>query len=174
MDKLEQFLDSVDFTKINSDIFSDCEKFDYTDDVLFRFHLNWLLENCYTITLIDNKRIRMNQTKFRAKIFKKFNGTCIISGNTCPDELVAAHIVPVADNESYDIDNGLLLTATLHNTMDKLLWSINPKTLIIETSPNKNTGQIANYSGKKVNLILNSELEANLTVHWTKFINANN
>lgn len=169
MNKLEQFLDSKDNTEINSDIFSSCEKFGYTDDVLFRFHLTWLLENCYTIKLIDNQRVRMGQKKFRTELFKKFNGTCIISGNDCADELVAAHIVPVADAESYDIDNGLLLTATLHNTMDKLLWAINPKTLSIEIAKGKNIGQISQYAGKKVNLQLNAELEANLMSHWEKF-----
>jgi hypothetical protein len=169
MDKLEQYLDSNDNTELNANIFSSCEKFGYTNDMLFRFHLSWLLENCYTIKLTDKQRVRMGQKKFRSGLFKKFNGTCIISRNDCEDELVAAHIVPVADAESYDIDNGLLLTATLHNTMDKLLWAINPKTLTIEIAKGKNIGQISNYAGKKVNLQLNAELEANLMYHWEKF-----
>jgi hypothetical protein len=169
MNKLEQYLDSKDNSELNSNIFSNYEQFGYTDKVLFDFHLKWLLENCYTIKLTDNQRVRMNQKKFRKDLFKKFNGTCVISGNPCEVELVAAHIVPVADEESYDIDNGLLLTATLHNTMDKLLWAINPKTLIIEIAQNKNCGQISNFAGKKVNLQLNVELERNLMIHWEKF-----
>jgi hypothetical protein len=174
MNKLEKFLDSKEGMELNANIFYSCEKFGYTDDVLFRFHLTWLLENCYTIKLTDMQRVRMGQKKFRKELFKKFNGTCIISGNDCDDELVAAHIVPVADEESYDIDNGLLLTATLHNTMDKLLWAINPKTLKIETAKGKNIGQIFQFVGKKVNIQLNTELEGNLMSHWEKFTNANN
>ena len=68
----------------------------------------------------------------KSNSWKKFDGKCIISNEDCLYELEAAHIIPLADDDSYDVDNGLLLTRNLHSTMDKLLWAINPDTLIIE------------------------------------------
>jgi hypothetical protein len=85
--------------------------------------------------------------------------------------LKACHIIPVSDKESYDIDNGLLLTSTFHDTMDKYLWAIDPNTLKIEIHPTKNVGQIKNYNGKKLNLVLNLDMKTNLEIHWNKFKN---
>jgi putative restriction endonuclease len=49
--------------------------------------------------------------------------------------LDGAHVVPVANGGSDDPRNGLLLSASHHRAYDKHLWSINPSTLEIETSP---------------------------------------
>jgi putative restriction endonuclease len=49
--------------------------------------------------------------------------------------LDGAHVVPVANGGSDDPRNGLLLSASHHRAYDKHLWSINPNTLEIETSP---------------------------------------
>lgn len=169
MEKLEQFLNAHKNIPINESELEDFTIFGYDDEVRYRHHLNFLLSNCYSIDIIKNQKKRMGQAEFRAKLFERYNGACVISGNNCTDELEAAHIIPVADNESYDIDNGLVLTSTLHCTFDKYLWSINPKTLIIETHPNKNVGQITHYVGKKANIIANDELVKNLWVHYKKF-----
>jgi len=56
--------------------------------------------------------------------------------------------------------------------MEKLLWSINPTTLMIEVKTNCNVGQIKQYAGIKVNLQLNGDLQDNLTYHYNKFINS--
>jgi hypothetical protein len=172
MEKLEAYLDSINNTVILKSLLDDYEKLGYSDEIIYKHHLNFLLENCYNIRIKENHKIRMGQKKFRKLILKKFNYKCLVSQNDCLDELEAAHIVPVHDEESYDIDNGLLLTKTLHGTMEKLLWAINPKTLIIEVKPNYNVGQIKQYAGNKVNLILNKDLEDNLTIQYNKFINS--
>jgi hypothetical protein len=169
MNKLEKLLDSHDNSELSINNL-DYKNFGYQDNLVFNHHLKFLLENCYNIKLKNEQRIRLNQKKFRKELLKKFNGKCIISGNDCEDELTAAHIVPVADEESYDIDNGLLLTDTLHKTMDKFKWAINPDTLIIEVKSGVNVGSIRQYAGQKVNLVLNPELKANLQTHWEEFI----
>lgn len=171
INKLENFLDNLDNQEIAKTLLENYEQFDYDNEYLFNLHLQFLLENCYNIKLIENKRKRLNQKEFRKLLFKKFNGQCIVSHNDCEHELKAAHIVPIADGESYDIDNGLLLTSTLHDTMDKFLWAINPETLQIEIKENKNVGQIKNYNGQKIKLKLNQDLKNNLMVHYNKFIN---
>jgi predicted restriction endonuclease len=176
INKLEKFLDKVDNTEILKLELYDYTKFGYTEETELEFmnHVSFLLDTCYNIRLRDNAKIRIGQKKFREEMFKKFNSKCIISGNDCEDELKACHIIPVADNESYDIDNGLLLTSTFHDTMDKYLWSINPETLKVQIHPTKNVGQIKKYNGKKINIKLNKDLESNLKIHWTNFINNQN
>ena len=70
----------------------------------------------------------------------------------------------ISDHGSYDINNGLLLTSTLHKTFDKYYWSI------IETKNNINIGSIKNYVGNKVNLELNDNLIKSLEYHYKQFI----
>ena len=144
----------------------------YTDETEHEFinHVNFLLDTCYNIRLKEDSKIRLGQKQFRKEILKKFNNKCIISDNDCIDEIKACHIVPVYDNESYDIDNGLLSTSTFHDTMDKYLWSINPETLEIKIHPIKNVGQIKNYNGKKINITINPYIKSNLESHWNKFL----
>jgi predicted restriction endonuclease len=176
MDKLELFLSSQENDYIYKSDLEDFTQFGYDDETRFNHHLSFLLENCYQLKLVDkpdkteNKKKRMHQKEFRDELFNRYNSTCIISGNDCPDELEAAHIVPYAENGSYDLDNGLVLTSTLHGTYDKYLWSINPKTLQIEVVQGKNVGQISKYVGKKVNLVINDKLIKNLSVHYNKFL----
>jgi len=170
---LEFFLDKVNNTEILKSELYDYAKFGYTEESEPEFinYVNFLLDTCYNIRLRENAKIRIGQKKFREEMFKKFNSKCIISGNDCEDELKACHIIPVADNESYDIDNGLLLTSTFHDTMDKFLWAIDPNSLKIQIHPTKNVGQIKKYNGKKINIKLNEDLKLNLEIHWNKFIN---
>lgn len=174
MFKLEEFLDSIDNKTIDKEILYNYELFDYEDELIFNNHLKFLLENCYNIRINENKKLRLNQKEFRQKLLEKFNYKCIISENNCIHELKAAHIIPVSIDESYDIDNGLLLTSTLHDTMDKFLWSINPHTLKIEIKENNNVGQIKNYVGKTINLQMNDDLYNNLLIHYHKFNNKKN
>jgi predicted restriction endonuclease len=86
------------------------------------------------------------------------------------DECEAAHIVPVAENGEYILFNGLLLGANIHKTFDKFLWSINPKTLMIEYKNNKNVGSIANYPSDCLVNILDARWSKSLENHWNKFM----
>lgn len=168
--KLEKYLDKLDNTTVSKSQIPDYKTFGYSEEYTFNIHLNFLLELCYNIKFVENKKIRLKQKKFRELLFIKYNSTCIISGNDCVDELKAAHIIPVADEESYDVDNGLLLTSTLHDTYDKFLWSINPETLCIEINNDRNVGQIKNYVNKKIDLEINNDLKNNLLYHYQLFL----
>ena len=172
INNLEDFLDNADNKEIYKSELYNYSRFGYSDDDEPEFinYVNFLLETCYNIKVKEDKKIRLCQSQFRKEILKKFNYKCIISDNDCNEELKACHIIPVSDEESYDIDNGLLLTSTFHDTMDKFLWAINPETLEIKIHPTKNVGQIKNYKDKKINIKINSEMKSNLQVHWNKFL----
>ena len=173
LNKLEIYLDKVNNTEIlKSDLYN-YKMFDYIEDNEDEFinHVNFLLDTCYNIRLKEDIKIRLSQKQFRKEILKKFNYKCIISENDCEDELKACHIIPVSDEESYDIDNGLLLTSTFHDTLDKYLWSIDPNLLQVKIHPIKNVGQIKYYNNKKLNIILTPDMKINLDIHWNKFLN---
>jgi hypothetical protein len=166
---LESFLDNCEGGIISENIYNDCEKFGYINKELFKTHLDFMLTNLYDIKVVKEQRRRLNQIEFRQCLLEKFNNSCIITGQTCTDELTAAHIVPISENENYDIDNGLLLIETIHRTYDKFKWSINPETLCIEVKQDDDVGTIQNYENKKINLQLNNELKQNLICHYNKF-----
>ena len=146
------------------------KKFDYIDESIFNYHLTFLLENCYNIKIIDNSRYRLNQSEFRKQLLQKFNNKCIVTGENCIDELEACHIIPINENESYNLNNGIILISNLHKTFDKYLWSINPETFTIEIKNNVNVGNIKHYMGQKINIVLNNELINNMKYHYNKFI----
>ncbi len=177
MNKLEDFLHSQTNGQVYKSDLEDFTKFDYDDETRYKHHLTWLLNNCYPLDIVDKasdaiekRKKRMGQQEFRDGLFKMYSNTCVISGNVCDVELEAAHIVPYAESGSYDLSNGLLLTSTFHKTFDKYLWSINPNTLLVEVAPNKNVGKISDHVGKKVNLKITPKLIANLSSHYSKFI----
>jgi putative restriction endonuclease len=73
--------------------------------------------------------------RFKFQVIKRHAGKCVVTGLSVIEMLDGAHVVPVADGGSDDPRNGLLLSASHHRAYDKHLWSINPRTLEIETSP---------------------------------------
>jgi predicted restriction endonuclease len=168
MNKLEHFLDQYDNKELDWNELVDYEKFGYDDELIYNHHLKFLLDNCYTITLKDKSRKRLNQTEFRKELLAKYN-KCIITDEDCEHSLEACHIIPISEKETYDIDNGLLLRSDIHKTFDKYLWSINPITLKVEIKENLNVGAIKKYVGQKVKISINSELENNLENHYNLF-----
>lgn len=67
-------------------------------------------------------KYRPGQRKFRDKLVKKFNDKCALLGiNSKLCE--AAHIYPYADckknKDKYNVNNGILLSATLHKAYDR-------------------------------------------------------
>lgn len=176
MEKLEIFLNKQKTGKVAQSDLEDFTKFGYDDETRFKHHLSWLLANVYPLEVVDTqldflaqRKKRMGQKEFRDLLFAQYLGKCVISGNNCSDELEAAHIIPYAEEESYDLSNGLVLTSTLHGTFDKYLWSINPKTLRVEVAPGKNVGQISQWAGKLVPLVMDDKLQNNLSAHYAKF-----
>jgi predicted restriction endonuclease len=170
MNNLEQYLDNYDNKELTNEIYNMYKFFLYKNEDLYLYHLKFLLENIYSIKIIEYKRKRLNQKEFRNQILQKFNNTCIISGVTCIDELTAAHIIPINEIENYDIDNGLLLLENLHKTYDKYYWSINPDLLQIEINNNINVGTIKQYNNLKITLQMNNMLYSNLKTHYDIFL----
>jgi predicted restriction endonuclease len=169
MNNLEKFLDEYDNKELSKDIYQEYAIFGYNDEELYRYHLDFMLNNLYNIKIIEPKRRRLNQTEFRKNIIEKY-GKCIITGITCTDELAAAHIVPISNEENYDIDNGLLLTESIHKTFDKFKWTINPDTMRIEINNNFDVGTIKKYEGNNIEINISSELKNNLRWHYNMFL----
>lgn len=76
-------------------------------------------------------RRRPWQGRLRAEL-RRFGAWCAISGETAPQALEAAHIVPFAGDGRDDLHNALLLRADLHNLFDGYWININPRTLTVE------------------------------------------
>jgi len=165
MTKLEEYLDKINNKELEDSIFNKYKEFDYDDEDIFQIDLEFLLNNIYNIKLIDTKLKRMGQQEFRQKVLKLYGGKCIVSGNDCPTELEAAHIIPVSIEENYSLSNSLLLERNIHSTFDKYLWSINPDTFMIEVK--YNCGSIKKYEGKILNL--RDDLKSNLREHYSSF-----
>ena len=106
---------------------------------------------------------------FRCYLLKIYEGKCIITNNSCEDELSACHIIPVSHEGDYSNNNGLLMTHNLHSTFDKFMWSINPDTMMIEIDSSKNAHTIKNYQDIKININMNPFLYINLKWHYNQY-----
>ena len=165
MTKLEDYLDKINNKELEDSIFNKYKDFDYDDENIFQIDLEFLLNNIYNIKLVDTKQKRMGQQEFRQKVLELYGSKCIVSENDCPAELEACHIIPVATEENYSLNNSLLLERNIHSTFDKYLWSINPETFTIEVKDN--CGSIKKYEGNKLNL--SDDLKFNLREHYSSF-----
>lgn len=104
---------------------------------------------------------RTPQEEFRNKLIEKYK-SCVVTGND-PDECEACHIISLNDSYNFDIDNGLLLSSSLHTTFDKHIWSINDDCKIVVKNDNK-VYLIKDYDGMK--LTLNENTRTNLKKHY--------
>ena len=179
MNLLENYLDANDNNEISSDIYTKYKEFGYKDEDMYIIDLEFLLDTIYCIKIIqiesklEISKKRMGQIEFRKHILERFNNKCIVTDNDCIDELETCHIIPVATEEDYSIENGLLLARNIHSTFDKYLWSINPDTFMIESIniESKNIGTIKNYNNKQ--LLLHEDMRDNIRHHYNKYININ-
>jgi predicted restriction endonuclease len=164
MTLLENYLDMYNNKELCSSIDSMYKKFNYDDEDIYHIDLDFMLNNIYNIKIVEQRHKRMGQKEFKKEILELYNNKCVVTGNDCLEELEAAHIIPVSEEEDYSLDNGLLLERNIHVTFDKYFWSINPDTFIIESL---NKGTIVKYQGKKLDLPEN--LKENLRIHYNKF-----
>ena len=172
MTKLEDFLDNYDNQELSSNIFSMYKEFNYDDDELFQIDLEFLLNNIYNIKIVEHKIKRIGQVEFRQLLLERFNNRCIVTGNDCDRELEACHIIPVATNEDYSLENGLLLNTSIHKTFDKYYWSINPDTFQIEILNDVNIGSIKQY--QNIKLSLHDDMKDYLREHYNIFMSKQN
>ncbi len=108
---------------------------------------------------------RPEQPKFREKILKKYNGTCVVTDCTIKSALDAAHIKSVADGGDYTLNNGLLLRADLHRLFDANLMAIDPETSKVHF---KDKSKHYNKYDQKI-VDISKASRKNLTAHWREF-----
>jgi hypothetical protein len=60
---------------------------------------------------------RPQQTEFRNALLH-LDKQCALTGETCPEALQAAHLIPVSGHGQEQIENGILLRADLHSLLD--------------------------------------------------------
>ena len=96
-------------------------------------------------------------SKFRAKVLKRYNYTCAICRCTEPKILQAAHIKAVSEFGSDSIENGICLCANHHLMMDRGLLEINynTKTLYNISDTLKNMTWYKEFYSKYNGKILN-------------------
>ena len=176
MNKLEKYLDSNDNQKVPKQILEQYKYYGFNSELDFKTVLEFLMENVYNFVYednFDNKKVRPDQKKFREELMKKYNKSCVITGDKCLSTLKGCHIIEVNDNGNFDVDNGLLLRSDIHDSFDAYLWAINPETLLIETKQNIDVGEISKFAGNKVKLNLNPTLKYNLNYRYNLFITKN-
>jgi predicted restriction endonuclease len=174
MTKLTKYLRDINKNEkqLSKQIFNSYTWFDYPDEYIFKLDLELLVSTVYDgIKIIDtNSTIRLSQGEFRYGLMDLYSCRCVISSNSNPDELEAAHIIGVADGGDYQLANGLILEANLHKTFDKYQWVINPDTLEIEVNPKYIGGSIVKYRGQKLNINICPILYSNLKLRYNKFV----
>ncbi len=69
---------------------------------------------------------RRGQPVFRKKLLAAYDGKCALTGCSAEPALEAAHIVPHAEEQSYETSRGILLRADIHTLFDLYLISIEP------------------------------------------------
>lgn len=82
------------------------------------------------IESIQDQINRIGQEEFRSKLIQRYK-RCIVTQD-CADICEACHIVPYSICKSYDINNGLLLTASLHKLFDNYDMTIDATTHLIK------------------------------------------
>jgi hypothetical protein len=162
---IESILDKNINNTINLSIFNDYKKFGYDSKEFLNIDLQFL-SNLYNVILTEPSKVRLDQKEFRMELLKKY-GKCIVSGNTCIDELEACHLVEVKDDGTYDLSNGILLEANLHKTFDKYIWCINPDSKMIEVKNGTNSS-INKYKNKIIEI--DDDIIDNLIKRHEKFL----
>ncbi len=77
-----------------------------------------------------------------------------------------------SNSNNYDIDNGLLLTGSLHDTFDKHYWCIDPINLTVVLNKSKIGNKnltCCEYENKKIRITPNNKLLHNLQKRYDIF-----
>jgi predicted restriction endonuclease len=69
------------------------------------------------------RRIKRQQAKFRNQLLKRYK-KCVLTGESCPELLDAAHIIDMQDGGANGMMNGILLRTDLHRLFDRRLLII--------------------------------------------------
>jgi hypothetical protein len=83
-------------------------------------------------SIIERQRVfsmvlaRPEQSKFRESVFKAYSGHCFFTGDSMPQILEAAHIIPVKHGGADKSDNGICLRIDIHRLFDSNNIRIKP------------------------------------------------
>lgn len=174
--ELDKIYDVVKATKIVdiNKLIENCEDYITLDTLLFVIYD--VYKYVPTENIIEEKKKRQYQSKFRKDLIKKYK-QCIIS-NDDEDLCEASHIIPFSESDHtqmYDINNGLLLSSTLHKMFDDYLLTINKDGQIILSNNILNKKSYKNYHKYNgMNIKLNNDTLKNLQIHYDKFTKQNN
>ena len=118
----------IDEIKVK-EIYNELVNYSYLyNDIIIYFMIRYNID----ITNYNFVKNRIGQREFRTGLIDRF-GKCIITGSDIFD---ACHIIPYAESEDMDINNGILLSKTYHDYFDKYIWTINPYNFNIEINYN--------------------------------------
>ena len=112
---------------------------------------------------------RQEQPAFREGVKELYNSKCAITGCTAQDALEAAHVIPVSEGGSYDLDNGILLRRDIHRLFDLNLVAIDPECLEVHIADE--IGDDYNqYAGSVVYLPDGGPKACHFVHRWEKFL----
>lgn len=92
-----------------------------------------LVRNNPVISESERRRIlvevlsRPQQTAFRRLVLRRFNGTCLLTGETSEIVLEACHVIPVKHRGTDSVANGLCLRSDIHILFDSNHIRFNPE-----------------------------------------------
>ena len=133
------------------------------------FELYDLFEYEPKTELYEMREKRLKQEQFHKQILER-DKQCIIT-NRINKVCQACHIIPFSictEEQKYDSNNGLLLSADIHLLFDDYLLSINPKTLcVVLCNELLNDIHYNIYHNKKISLNENQLIY--LKHHWLIF-----
>ncbi len=97
-----------------------------------------IIERQRTTTTVIN---RPNQSKFRKEVLTHADNICVITGDTIPKVLEAAHIIPVTHGGTDNLDNGFCMRVDIHRLYDSSLIRILPNgTINVSSSVRSSPG----------------------------------
>ena len=111
---------------------------------------------------------RPDQSRFRNKILKHYQGACVVTGCRMKEVLQAAHIIPFSEGCEFrdSLRNGLLLRADIHLLFDRMLISINPRTDKVCIATCLKDSEYQEFDGKYVDHNASCNF---LNSHWQVF-----
>ena len=95
---------------------------------------------------------RPGQGQFRDALLEAYDGRCAVSGCGVPEVLEACHILPVKQQGSDDVSNGILLRADLHALFDKVLMAIDPYHMSVVISKALEETEYAQFTETQISL----------------------
>lgn len=137
----------------------------YSEDEETKFNSDDLDEREQIIRAI---KLRRGQQKFRKKLLKLYNNTCVITGCKIIDILEAAHIKPYRGKKDNHPSNGLLLRADIHTLFDLDLLGIDPATLKLHFNA-RVANEYKNYRLVNFKLIAEVADQNALKERWKSF-----